>query len=296
MRQLPFSVGEMTTYRQSFAEDLVVYREAGVDGIGIDASKVQDDERDLKRFKESGLAASVSFGKPSSILPLPNWGGGPVEPAARIDALCRGIRRMAAFGPTACACVTGPLGDYSADEARDVVVTGLRRAANVAADEGMKLALEPMHSSISDRWSFITTLPEAVSLLDEVGAPNTGIVFDIWHLWDTPDLLPHIRALARRFVMVHVNDWRRPTRSWCDRVLPGDGVADVRGILGALDEGGFEGWFELEIFSDDGSFGSDYADSLWKRDPVELIRSGRERFMRLWAERATTSDGNEIPR
>ncbi len=87
------------------------------------------------------------------------------------------------------------------------------------------------------------------------------------------------------FVMVHLNDWRDPTRSWCDRVLPGDGIADIPGIFRALDEGGFEGWFELELFSDDGKFGNDFEDSLWKWDPVELVRTGRDKAYALWEKR-----------
>jgi sugar phosphate isomerase/epimerase len=277
-----FSVGEMTTFNLSFEEDLVVYREAGAEGIGIDASKLRDEKRDVEAFRKSGLLAGVCFGAVPSILPLKNWGGGPQEPAARVEALCEGIRRMAVFEPTACACVTGPLGDYELGKAREIAVAGIRRAAKVAADEGMQLVLEPMHSSIGDDWSFVTSLPEAVSILDEVDAPNTGIVFDIWHLWDTPDLLTHTREHARRFVMVHLNDWRDPTRSWCDRVLPGDGIADTLGIFRALQEGGFDGWMELEVFSDDGTFGNDFPDSLWKWDPVELVRTGRDKAFRLW--------------
>ena len=41
---------------------------------------------------------------------------------------------------------------------------------------------------------------------------------------------------------------RNPTRSWKDRVLPGDGVIDLPAILGALEAGGFDGWFDMEIF------------------------------------------------
>jgi sugar phosphate isomerase/epimerase len=283
---LRFSVGEMTTFNLSFEEDLAAYREAGAEGIGIDASKLRDERRDVEAFRKSGLAASVCFGAVPSILPLESWGGGPTEPEARIEALCMEVRRLAAFEPTACACVTGPLGDYEPARAREIAVDGIRRAAQAAADVGVQLVLEPMHSSIGDDWSFVTTLPEAVSILDEVDEPNTGLVFDIWHLWDTSDLLEHIRANAKRFVMVHVNDWRDPTRSWCDRVLPGDGIADTLGIFRALQEGGFDGWLELEIFSDDGQFGHDFPDSLWKWDPVELVRTGRDKAYRLWESAA----------
>ena len=61
-------------------------------------------------------------------------------------------------------------------------------------------------------WSLITTIPETVDLLDEVSEPHLKMLFDTWHLWDTPGVLEDIRRYADRFA-VHVNDWREPTRS-----------------------------------------------------------------------------------
>lgn len=62
----PPSVGEYTTASLSFAEDLVVYREAGAVGIGIDARlklggrlTVRDEE--LEAFRSSGLNATFLF-------------------------------------------------------------------------------------------------------------------------------------------------------------------------------------------------------------------------------------------
>lgn len=69
------------------------------------------------------------------------------------------------------------------------------------------------------------------------------------------------------------------------QLLPGDGVADIPAILGALDDAGYQGWYELEIMSDDGLYGNDFPDSLWKLDPVELVRRGCEGFLRAWSER-----------
>jgi sugar phosphate isomerase/epimerase len=86
-------------------------------------------------------------------------------------------------------------------------------------------------------------------------------------------------------VGVHVNDRRALTRSWKDRVLPGDGVIDLPAILGALEAGGYDSWFDLEIFSDNGAFGDDYPDSLWKLPPVEVVRRGHAGFRRAWEAR-----------
>ena len=65
---------------------------------------------------------------------------------------------------------------------------------------------------------------------------------------------------------VHVNDWREPTRSWADRLPPGEGVMDLPAIFGALEAASYDGWYDLEIL-DDGTFGTAHADSLWALDP-----------------------------
>jgi sugar phosphate isomerase/epimerase len=72
-------------------------------------------------------------------------------------------------------------------------------------------------------------------------------------------------------------------------MLPGDGVADLPRILGALDAAGWDGYYDLEIFSDNGTFGNAWPDSLWNVPPEELARRGKEAFERLWEERIRTS-------
>ena len=84
---------------------------------------------------------------------------------------------------------------------------------------------------------------------------------------------------------VHLNDRRDPTRCLWDRVLPGDGIADLPGIFGALDGARFDGWFELEILSDDGSVEYELPDSLWRWDAAQLVSAGRERLQSIWDER-----------
>jgi sugar phosphate isomerase/epimerase len=64
--------------------------------------------------------------------------------------------------------------------------------------------------------------------------------------------------------------------------MPGDGIADAAGLLRILREGGYDGWLELEIFSDDGLMGQEFEDSLWREDPVDLIRRGRELTLAAW--------------
>lgn len=286
MAEPRFSVCELTTLALPFGQDLEVYGRAGVDGIGIAEAKLPEGEDAalLELLRQSGLAAGICLTAGLSVLPLSKFPG-PADPDERVEAVCAGIGRLAPFEPGCIYCLTGPQGTYEAAEARRIAVDGLRRIARCAAEAGVAIGVEPIHASIRDDWTLVSSIPETLELLAEVGEPNLGIGFDVWHLWDTPGLLDDIRAHAKRFVGVHVNDWRDPTRGWNDRALPGEGIADLPAILGALEAGGYEGWYDLEVFSDNGVFEDDYPDSLWNLDPVELITRARAGFERAWEAR-----------
>ncbi len=279
-QRLPqFSISQVSTLTASFEDDVRAYLEGGVDAIGIWELKLGDgpDDEALALVAESGLGTATAVPAVPSILPLPLLPG-PEDPRERIDSILRSIHRLAAFRPTGIVCLTGP-GD------RATVVGGLREIAAEADRTGMRLALEPFQAEGIENWSIVNTLGDAVDLIDEVGSPALGIQFDVWHLWNTPDLLDEIERHAHRFVGVHVDDWRHPTRGWADRVLPGDGVADVSTILAALERAGWDGYYDLEIFSDNGAFGTSYLDSLWDVEPDELVRRSRESFTHCWEER-----------
>jgi sugar phosphate isomerase/epimerase len=103
-------------------------------------------------------------------------------------------------------------------------------------------------------------------------------------------VLDEIPRYAHLIAGVHVSDWREPTRGWADRVLPGDGAADLPAVLGVLDDVGWEGFYDLEIFSDNGTFGSAYPDSLWDLDAAELGRRGRDAFTHIWSKRRVPAE------
>ncbi|HET7044124.1 MAG TPA: sugar phosphate isomerase/epimerase [Gaiellaceae bacterium] len=269
----------MSTLTASFADDVRVYAAAGVDAIGIWETKLEDDS--LERFRESGLGAASAVPAVPSIHPLPLLPG-PDDPRERVDSLLRSLHVLAPFGPAAVVCLTGP-GDRAA------AVAGLREVAAEAERLGLRLALEPFQREGIESWSIVNTLGDAAALIDEVGSPALGIQFDVWHLWNTPDLLGEIDAHIDRIAGVHVNDWREPTRGWADRALPGDGVADVPAILGALDRAGWDGYYDLEIFSDNGAFGVAYPDSLWDVPSTDLAARSRERFSTCWQQRKVTA-------
>jgi 5-methyltetrahydropteroyltriglutamate--homocysteine methyltransferase len=289
-----FSVIDSTTPRLSLADELEIYARAGAAGLGITERRLGDIQADADRIAASGLAVTGCFLSVTSILPPASSGAeGPPRPDLsapdqRVASMAQSMRGLAPLRPEFFYALSGPRGTYGPDEARSLVVEGLRELADVASEVGARVALELFHASLAD-WSYASTIPEGIAILDAVDRANVSLAVDIWHLDRSPATLAQLREHAPRIVTLHIDDWRQPTRSVRDRVLPGDGIADVTGILGSIDAGGFSGWCELEILSDDGSHGDDFPDSLWRRDPFELVSDGRAKFLAAWNARRTTA-------
>jgi sugar phosphate isomerase/epimerase len=275
-QQLPsFSISQVSTLAASFAEDVRAYADAGVDGVGIWELKLGDGA--LEELRASGLGSATAVPTVPSVHPLPLLPG-PDTVRERVDALLRSLEVLAPYEPAAVLCFTGP-GD------RETAVRGVREVAREAERLGLRLAVEPFQLEGIESWSSLNTLGDAAAFVDEVGSDAVGIQFDAWHLWNTPDLLDEIRRHGHLIAGVHVSDWREPTRGWADRVLPGDGAADLPAVLGVLEEVGWDGFYDLEIFSDNGAFGSAYPDSLWDLDAAELAGRSLEAFRSTWSKR-----------
>ncbi len=258
--EVKLSISQITTVRQSFADDLDAYRAAGADGIGIWEMKLADDS--LERFRASGLGAAAAVPAVPSILPLPLMEG-PADPAERIEAIRAGIRRLAPFEPDCVLFLTGPGGH------RATILEGLRVIAEEGRASGVPVALEPAQREFAQLWTVVSSLGEAAALIEESGA-EVGLMYDSWQLWREP--LEEIERHRDRILGVHVADWRDPTRNTNDRVLPGDGVVEFAPILQALR---WEGFYDLEIFSD-----AELPGSLWQEDPRGLAARGLEQLRR----------------
>jgi len=278
------SFSQVTTLQSSFADDIRAYADAGLDGIGVWELKLREgrDAEALEQLEASGLASASAVPLVPSILPLPLLGG-PDDPAERLDALCASLHRLAPFRPSGIVCLTGTGAGRDPEDARAIVADGLRTIAAEAESLGLIVAVEPHQREGGEQWTIVSTIPDAVDLIREAGdSPALGLQFDVWHLWNTPTLEDDIEREIGRFAGVHVSDAREPTRGWADRVLPGEGTADVAHIISLLDRAGWDGLYDIEIFSDDGTFGSSYPDSLWAVPAADLLPRALAAFHEAW--------------
>ena len=116
------------------------------------------------------------------------------------------------------------------------LVEAIRECAAVAAETGVRFALEPMNRYETD---LIHTVAEGLDLIDMVAAENFGLLLDTFHMnIEEPDIEGSIRACDDRIFHVHVAD--------SNRRHPGAGHLDFSSILAALEEVGYDGFISGE--------------------------------------------------
>ncbi len=267
----------------TFADDLEIAPAVGAHGLSVFESKVDRERADdqASAMRRAGLATALAIPELWTILTAPGkmLEGQPTTVDERVAAIADAIRLLATFEPHAVMLCTGPAGDDGEEAARRAVSEAVGELSKVARAAGTRLALEPMRESYRGVRTILTSLAETVAFLDDGGHDDVGIVVDTWHLWDSPDFLADLGRVINRVDTVQIADYRDPTRGRMDRVVAGDGLARIPAVLATLEELGYDGWYDLEVFSDDGRFGEDHPDSLWKLPPLEFARRQVEGFM-----------------
>jgi sugar phosphate isomerase/epimerase len=205
-------------------------------------------------------------------------GGGGLLPAAdaagrpaAIDDNKRAVDEAVAIGAQCLVLVVGGLAPGSRDiaGARSQVRDGIAAMLPYARSASMPVAIEPLHPMYAADRACVNTMKQANDLCDELG-DGLGIAVDVYHVWWDPELEREIRrAGKKRILAFHVCDWLVSTADLLlDRGMMGDGVIDIRRIRGWVEEAGYDGFAEVEIFS---------ANNWWKRDPEEVVRVCAER-------------------
>jgi len=129
----------------------------------------------------------------------------------------------------------------------------------------VKLGIEPLHPMYADSRSAVNTMTQALDMALELKDDHIGVTADAFHLWWDDRLEAEISRCGRegKLFSFHICDWKnQPCDMLNDRGLMGEGVINVPEIRGWVEQTGFRGFNEVEIFSN----------RYWAMDQGEFLR------------------------
>lgn len=114
---------------------------------------------------------------------------------------------------------------------------------DTAKDLGVRIAIEPEVNNL------ITSTADFLNLVDYMGRDNLVCNLDVGHAFLTdPDMYDSIRKLGKLIAHSHVEGMARGEHI---HLLPGEGDMDLRSIIGAMRDVGFDGALALDIYIHD---------------------------------------------
>ena len=177
----------------------------------------------------------------------------------------RAVDEAKALGACCIVLVVGGLPQYSRPGsapskdiagARAQVEDAIAEMMEYACAAKMPLAIEPLHPAYAADRACVNTTRQALDICDRLDPTRTGalgVALDVYHIWWDPEVLSQIsRAGKDRLLAFHVCDWLVPTKDILnDRGMMGDGVIDIKSLRRAVEAAGFDGYSEIEIFSEE---------------------------------------------
>ncbi len=237
----------------SFEEQVLLAERAGFAGVDTGAHALREliAARSLGGAKEFLAGHGVA---PACWGLTVEWRGSAetfAEGLAELPALAEAARSLDC--PRCCTWII-PSIDTDVAEFRKMAVARLGECAKVLGDHGCRLGLEwvgPKTSRTAPH-DFVYRMDQLLELEAEMGEPNLGLLVDSFHWHTAGHTVAELEALrVEQVVHVHLNDAPdRPRDEQIDfeRLLPGEGIIDLAGFLGALRAIGYTDYLGVETF------------------------------------------------
>lgn len=169
-----------------------------------------------------------------------------------IDHNKKMIDEAAALGAPLLVLVCGSHPEQSLQESRDQIRASIETLLPYATSNGVKLGIEPLHPVYADTRSAIVNLAQANTIAEQIAHSMVGVVIDVYHLWWDDQLEHEIKRCGNHenIFAFHTCDWAVPTTDILnDREIMGQGCIQAKQIREWVDDAGFNGYIEVEIFS-----------------------------------------------
>ncbi|MGE3307931.1 MAG: sugar phosphate isomerase/epimerase family protein [Rhizobiaceae bacterium] len=244
------TINQITTNALDLPGAVKAYASAGIKGITPWRDKVE--AIGVKKSKDiiSDHGLSVTGFCIAGLFTQKGRAAGP----AQIDEAKKSIDIAAELGSPSVVTVVGGLlpESKSLQDARSFAFDCLAQTVEHARKAGVIMAIEPLHPMYTPDWSVVNTIADAIAWSEKIGA-GTGVAIDTYHVWWDHKAFEGIAEAGRKKLLAafHISDWLMQTSSLLlDRGVPGEGVIDLKAYAAAMQAAGFDGWTEVEIFSE----------------------------------------------
>ena len=261
-------VHTQTTKPWAIEECISHFSAAGIKGISIWRHLLEG--KDLKSIKAMLDAHQME------VVSLVRGGFFPAVDAEQRDLALEdnrlAIDQAAALGAPLVVLVCGADPRQSLEISLQQIQKGITALISHAQYNGVKLAIEPLHPMYAGDKSAVVSLGQANDMCEAIASPWVGIAIDVYHLWWDNELKNEIIRCGKNknILAFHVCDWRVPTIDFLtDRGLMGEGCIHVRQIRMWVEEAGFDGYNEVEIFSE----------RLWAQDQKLYLEDVKKSYL-----------------
>ncbi len=219
--------------------------EAGLDAVEFWLWHDKDLNKIERALDDTGVGLTLFSSEPRSPI---------VDPASHrafLDGLRESVKVARRLNASAL-CVladdrgvgggTEPRTDRTRAEQHAAVVEVLKQAAPMAADEGLKLLVEPLNTMLDHKGYFLDSTPEGLDIIEEVAHPAVLLLFDIYHSTMMGEGTAEVLG-KRGHLVGHVHAADVPGRH-----EPGSGTIDWPATMAILDALGYAGAIGLEYW------------------------------------------------
>jgi sugar phosphate isomerase/epimerase len=191
---------------------------------------------------------------------------------AAIEVNKKAIDEAEAIGAPLIVLVCGADPNQSLETSRAQIADGIHELLPYAKAANIKLAIEPLHPMYAADKSAVVSLAQANDMAEQLNHPFVGIAIDVYHLWWDNQLEQEIERCGKNnsIFAFHICDWLSPTTDMLnDRGLMGEGTIPVKQIRNWVEQAGFQGAIEVEIFSE----------RLWKKNQTAFLNEIKEAYI-----------------
>ncbi len=241
------AISETTTYRWAFDEDIVHYHRAGVQSVGVWREKLADfgEERGVELLRDMEMDVSSLW-----------WVGGFTGSDGRthVGSVRDAQRAMRLAADIRAECVIaypGGQGGHIRRHAERLLNGALDELIFFAEEFNIPIAFEPMPGCCAGNWTFWDDYRQGVDFILSSESEYVQMVLDVDHFHHSGLSLDQLKEMVPRIALVQLADSQCAPGAEVNRCALGEGEIPLAEIMAALEEAGYNGRYEVELFGED---------------------------------------------